>query len=107
MVLNNLLGYTCALGESALEKDQSPHRVIKDAYRLKAAAEQHDEEPGAASLLLTYARTILVFSKKERELVEAAQIVREMNLFSDLDPKQRRDAVQLAKLFEKRPPAGL
>jgi hypothetical protein len=106
MALNNFLGYSCALSGppgSPLpgRKLQNPRLLLNEAARLREAAEEH----GATNLLLTYARTILFFSKNDEEIAYAYEIVREADENpSRLSARERADAASLRKLFEERSP---
>jgi len=93
MALNNLLGYSCVLGD----KSRRGH-LLAEARRLRAAAEEHD----APNLLLTYARTILEFSLEPKELNDACSIVNDVRLNPRLNAKQKREADDLASLCQQR-----
>jgi hypothetical protein len=93
MALNNLLAYSCALG------DKWRRGYLLDGARcLRAAAEEH----GSPNLLLTYCHTILEFSLDPKELDEACLMVVDIGSNPSLDAKQKREADFLASRCRNR-----
>jgi hypothetical protein len=89
LALNNLLGYSCALGDT-----ERRGYLLECARRLRKAAEEH----GSQNLLLTYCRTILKFSLEPDEIKEACFMVEDIKSSSKLNKKQKREADYLASL---------
>lgn len=92
MALNNLLGYSCVLQDTS-RRDF----ILEGAQRLRIAAQEHD----SPNLLLTYARTIISFSRNSKEIETAHALVEDLNLNPRLNEKQKREAELLASLSPK------
>jgi hypothetical protein len=92
-VLNNYLYYACLLGDKSRRK-----YLLECAHRLRSAADEHD----SPNLLLTYSRTILVFSQDDKEIAEACSIVEDLKSGPRLNDKQKREANHLASQCETR-----
>jgi hypothetical protein len=96
MALNNLLSYSCTLGDKARA---NRGYLLEGARKLRQAGEEHD----VPNLLLTYCRSILIFSLEPREVDEACAIVADLNASQRrLTPKERREADALASLCLQR-----
>jgi membrane protein implicated in regulation of membrane protease activity len=93
LALNNFLGYSCALGETARRG-----YILECARKLRKAAEEH----ASWNLQLTYARTVFKFSLEPQEIAEACSIVRDVLSNSQLNEKQKREAEYLTPLCKQR-----
>jgi hypothetical protein len=95
LVLNNLLGYYCALGET-----KKRQYLIDCAEKLRSAAAEH----GNSNLLLTYCRTILVFSQDDVEIEKACSLLNDIRFDKDLGEKQKSEMRYLTSLCQKHHP---
>jgi hypothetical protein len=93
MALNNLLTYSCILGEKARRGF-----LLEGARKLRKVGEEHD----VPNLLLTSCRTILTFSLDPQEKDDACRMIPDLQADPRLNPKEKREADYLASLCEKR-----
>jgi hypothetical protein len=89
MALNNLLEYSCILGDRARRGF-----LLEGARQLKTAGEEHD----VPNLLLTSCRTVLTFGLDPKEIDQARTIVGDLITNPRLNPKEKREAEYLASL---------
>lgn len=92
LALNNYLTYSNILRHKARRG-----YLLECARKLRTAAEEH----GSSNLLLTYCRTVLVFSLEPKEISEACALLRDVSSDPDLTPKQKREASLLASLCDE------
>lgn len=90
--LNNYLYYSCILGDTS-----NRDTLLDRARRLREAAIEHNSQ----NLLLTYARTVLTFSRESGQVVQACEFVSDVKGMPTFNKKQKREAEFLASLCQK------
>ncbi|MFL6201200.1 MAG: hypothetical protein ACJ76J_18675 [Thermoanaerobaculia bacterium] len=102
MALNNVVYYSCAL------RDPNSNVILKQARRLKFAAEGHPESEGSAELLLTACRAILQYSLISRERQRAREILESLRdgKMPGASEKRRKEADLYLTSFSTPPNPG-
>lgn len=96
MALNNLVYFSCLLGEKA-NKDE----LLLHGHELRDVGRKYQSLPYAAPYLMTFCRVALVYQSDREELEQALAIAQNL-LTSGLNTLQRKEATYLVASLSKK-----